>query len=511
MALMTDKKYLEQWREFQENISKATPIDLKETPIEKQKRIANLEKKGNEEKWFKYYFPNFYTSEPAPFHIAATRRVIYNPEWMEVRSWSRELSKSGRTMMEVLYLAMTGKKKNIILVSNNWNDAARLLLPYKSILEKNNRLKNDYGIQESVGGWEAGEFITRKGVAFRAVGAGQSPRGTRNDADRPDVILIDDIDTDEECRNPERIDYKVDWVQEALMGTRSVSNPMLIIICGNIIAKYCTITELGKLADVWEVINIRDASGQSTWPQKNTEAMIDRVLSKLKWSAQQKEYFNNPISKGDIFKELTFGKCPPLKSCDNVVIYADPSTSNKDRGNGKQASYKSVVVVGSKGLKRYVYKVFLEQTGNSNFVDWLFVTYVYIVINGVQSKKVYIENNSLQDPFYEQVILPLVRTKSNAFKVPLPITPDKRKKPDKFERIEGTLEPLNRLGNLIFNEAEEKNPHMVRMKDQMLGVSVKAKIMDGPDALEGACWIIQNTTGRSLEAYSFGAIESRRY
>ena len=502
------RKYLALWKQYRENTARATPIDLNESTTAKLKRIAALEKKPEE--WFKYYFPNFYTSEPAKFHKAATKRVLNNPEYYEVRSWSRELAKSARTMMEVLYLTLTGKKKNALLVSSTLSNAERLLLPYKAILEVNQRIINDYGEQQSLGNWESSEFITKKGVAFRALGAGQSPRGTRNDADRPDVILLDDIDTDEECRNPERIKAKVQWINEALYATRSISNPLLWIACGNIIAKYCAITEMGKVADTHEIINIRDKEGKSTW-SKNSEENIDRTLSKIPWSAQQKEYYNNPVSEGDIFKELTYGRVPKLETCDQVVAYADPATSNKDRRQSKQASYKCVLIVGSKGRKRYLYKVWLQQTSNAKFVDWLYEAYLYMREHKVDTKRILIENNSLQDPFYQQVLLPLIYQRGNDYGFTIPITEDKRKKSDKFFRIEGTLEPLNRLGNLIFNKKEIEEPNMVRLHDQMIGVSEKAKIMDGPDTLEGACWIIQNRAVQKNMSYKFQPINSRRY
>lgn len=509
MSKADQKKYLALWKQYKENTAKSTPVDLKETPAEKQHRMSVLEK--NDEAWFKYYFPNHYTSEPAPFHIAATRRVMNNPEWFEVRSWSRECSKTSRTRMEVLNLVLTGKKKNVLLVSNNYDNAERLLLPYKVQLEANNRIINDYGEQQSLGHWEAGEFITKLGAAFRALGAGQSPRGTNNDAIRPDTILIDDIDTDEECRNPDRIVAKVKWLFEALYATRSVSNPLLWIANGNIIAKLCCITEMAKQADKHDIVNIRDKDGVSTWPAKNTEEFIDRTLSKMPWSAQQKEYFNNPISEGDIFNVLIYDKAPLLRTCDQVVIYADPSTSNKDRGRNKQASHKSVVVLGSKGRKRYVYKCWVEQTSNAKFVDWLYESYLWVKEQKVDTMRVSIENNSLQNPHYEQVILPLIYQKAATYGFTLPITPDTRKKPDKFFRIEGTLEPLNRLGNLIFNIKEKENPHMIRMHDQMIGVSEKATVMDGPDALEGGCWLIQNREVSKTTTYKFGSINSRRY
>lgn len=504
-----DKKYYELWQQFRDNTRKATPIDLTETPIQKIERVALLEK--SPEKWFKYYFPNFYTSEPAPFHIKATKRILANPEWYEVRSWSRELSKTGRTMMEVLFLALTGKKKNVLMVSSTYDNAARLLLPYKSILEANNRIINDYGEQESLGNWESGEFITKKGVSFRALGSGQSPRGTRKDEVRPDCILIDDIDTDEECRNPQRIKEKVKWLEEALYGTRSISNPLLWIACGNIIAKYCAITEMAKVADVHEIINIRGKDGLSTWPTKNTEALIDRSLSKISWSAAQKEYYNNPISTGDVFQNIKFDKCPPLKSCDNVIVYADPSTSNKDRGVNKQASYKSVGVIGKKGSKYYCYKVWAKQTSNAKFVNYLYEAYDYLAKNDVDVKRVYIENNSLQAPHYEQVILPEIKKQGAELNLHLPVTGDARKKTDKFFRIEGTLEPLNRLGNLIFNITEKNDPDMKVMEDQMLSVSEKAKMMDAPDMLEGGVWILQNKTVQMEGGYSFGTINNRKF
>jgi hypothetical protein len=74
----------------------------------------------------------------------------------------------------------------------------------------------------------------------------------------------------------------------------------------------------------------------------------------------------------------------------------------------------------------------------------------------------------------------------------LGITPDDRKKPDKYFRIEGNLEPLNRLSMLILNEEEKNDPHMQRLESQFKSVSANSKTMDGPDAAEGAVHIIKN-------------------
>jgi len=511
MIKRSEKSYLELWDEFKANMGRSKPVDLNETPSQRKKRREKLE--ANPEEWNKYYLADFCTSEPATWQVAASRRIFKNPEWFEVRSWSRELAKSTRAMAEVLYLTLTGKKHNVLLVSNSYDNAERLLLPYKMQLELNPRIIADYGVQQSLGKWEAGEFTTKKGVSFRALGAGQSPRGTKNDAKRPDTIIIDDIDTDAECLNKKRIKKKVKWIFEALIPTRSVSEPLLLLVCGNIIAKYCCVTELAKKADKHEIINLEDKNGNSTWPQKNKPENIARIKQMTPWSAYQKEYCNNPTSEGDTFKEITYGKAPKISSCEIVLAYSDPSTSNKDKSQGasKGVSHKSVVVIGFKAMHFYVYWVRLDQTSNSKFVDWLFEAEIYMVEENVDPRRVYIENNSLQDPFYQQVIKPLITEKNKADGVHLPIIPDSRKKPDKFFRVEGTLEPLNRNGYLIFDEKIRGNPHMVRMEEQMLGVSEDAQVLDGPDALEGGVWIIKSRTAKKTTTHRVGKRQNMKF
>lgn len=485
-ASANDRYAQVQWEIFRDNLVKATPIDHNETHLNKLNRIAHLE--ANVEEWFTYYFPNYCYAEPALFQTKATKRILKNDTWYEVRAWSRELAKSTRTMMEVIYLSMTGAVKNILMVSSTKEAADDLLQPYMITLESNQRIINDYGKQQHIGNWETGRFTTKKGVSFRAIGAGQSPRGKKNEAARPDVILIDDIDTDEEVRNIDRINDKWKWIEEALIPTVSVSGKKRIIFNGNIIAKDCCITRAIKCADHVDIINIRDKNGKSSW-KKNSEENIDYILSKISYEAAQKEYFNNPINKGDVFKEITFKKIPPIKTCDAVLVYADPSTSNKDKSS---ASNKAVIILGRKYTIYYVYKIWLDTASNARFVDWLYAAYMYLKTAGVDTKKIYIENNSLQDPHYEQVLMPLIFAISKTTNEVLPITPDKRKKPDKYYRIEGTLEPLNRMGLLIFNINEKEDPHMERMQTQMLSVSQKSRTMDGPDCLEGGVWILQN-------------------
>lgn len=494
---INDKQAAIEWEKFRESIRKSTTVDLSESQAEKLKRIARLE--ADPQAWKQYYFPSFFKYPSPDFHIIASKRLHKNfkekKHWYDVRNWARGLAKSTTCLFDVLFLVMTGKLKNIILTSSTYDAAENFLTKYQVQLDSNHRLMADYGKQELPGSWAAGNFTTRKGVKFMALGARQSPRGNGNQEVRPDCIIVDDFDTDEECRNPDIIQQKWDWYEKALFFTVDISEPYLIIWNGNIIAEDCCVVRAAKAADYSEVINIRDENGVSVWPNKNSEADIDYQLSKVSWEAGQQELFNNPVRQGQVFKEMVFGKCPPLSSLDFVVIYADPATSNKDKPTQRsksQNSTKAVITEGYKDLKHHIYKAYVDTTTNANFVDWLYQSYVEAKNAGAKQIYVYMENNALQDPFYEQVLLPLIYEKGKEYGFILPITPDARQKPDKYFRIEGTLEPLNRLGLLILNEKEQSNPHMVRLEAQFKSVKPSSKTMDGPDAVEGAVHISKN-------------------
>ncbi|MDR1937300.1 MAG: hypothetical protein LBQ73_02215 [Tannerellaceae bacterium] len=478
------------WEEEYRALMTAATVDYTESESDKIKRVKHLE--TSDEDWFSYYFSEYASAPPAKFHKTATRRLMTHDRWFEVRAWSRELAKSTRSMMEIIKLSLTGKIKNVLLISNSQENAIRLLDPFRIAFESNGRLINDYGQQQNPGSWEAAEFTILAGCAFRAIGAGQSPRGTRSKSRRPDFILVDDIDTDEETRNPDRIQKKWEWIEQALIPTMSISNSYRILFNGNVIARDCCVTRAMKKANHTDIINIRDKNGMSSWPEKNSEEDIDCFLSMISTIAVQKEYYNNPISEGETFKEMTWGVVPPLNRFPFLVDYSDPAPSNNTKA--KANSYKSNFLIGILGGKVYVITGFLDKVTNAEFVDWFY--HIDNYVGGKTQVCNYIENNTLQDPFYEQVFIPLFAAARDKSGKIINITPDARKKPDKFARIEGNLEPLNRAGNLILNIAEQGNPHMQRLEEQFKMINPRLTApADGVDCVEGGFFIanVKNT------------------
>ncbi len=473
------------WQQHVDAAKNATTVNLNESLSDQKKRITRLE--ADPEEWFKYYFRKFASAEPAPFHLAATKRVISNPEHYEVRMWSRELAKSTRTMMETLYLCLVGhpmpnktrlRKRYTILISNNESNAVRLLMPYRAQLEFNQAIIHDYGDQVKIGSWEAAEFTTRKGAAFRALGAGQSPRGARNDEVRPDILLFDDIDTDQDCLNPEMIKKKWKWIEEAAIGTRSISAPTTIIFCGNRIATDCCVERATKYADYTHIVNIRDKHGKSTWAAKNTEAHIDRVLKQKSYSGAQKEYFNNPINEGSVFKKMHYKPARPLREYSMLVCYTDPSYKDT-------SDYKATVLIGKYKEEFHVIKAYLEQTTTAMLVEW---HYAIMELTAGCAVYYYMEEVFIQDIIKKDII-----DAGKQRGKPIPLQGDTRAKPDKYSRIESLLEPLNRNGQLYLNEKEKDNPGMQMLEQQFTAFAPGSRAHDdGPDAVEGGVYIIIN-------------------
>ena len=175
--------------------------------------------------------------------------------------------------------------------------------------------------------------------------------------------------------------------EQALYFTRSFSEPLLVIWCGNIIARDCCIARAGARARElagrnkplgnWDIINIRMvdirrpdpkrdfAEGVSVWPEKNTEAMIDEVLAQVSAASVQKECFNNPVVEGTYFKEITWGAVPPLNKFPFLISYGDPAPSNRTthrKGVKALGSFKSNVLLGILDGRLYVITAFLKAT-----------------------------------------------------------------------------------------------------------------------------------------------------
>lgn len=501
MATIAELKQMQlEWQEHCRQIQSITNTRslVRETAVEKERRIRRLQK--DYAAFCEYYFPHFLQQRDkvtgevvrivhnAPFHNAAALKVKNTPNLKAVFKWPRGHAKS--THMDIftpLWLMFQPKRliDFMVVVGKSEDSANRLLGDIQAELQYNKRIIADYGKQMSLGDWTEGEFTTKDGVHFLACGRGQSPRGLRKRESRPDYIVIDDLDDDELCRNPRRVREITDWVKEALFGALDVGRGRFIMV-GNLISKTSVLADICKTKGVHvSEVKAVDGEGNPTWREKWTKEEARAYAEFVGYRAWEKEMMHNPIIEGTVFKQewIKYAKRPAWLDFDELVLYIDPSWKSKKTNDTKAAKlwgkYKSQL---------WHLRAFVRKASVAELVRWCYDLYEWSLEKNIPIRFM------MEASFMQDIILDDFTIEGTQRGYQLPITGDKRKKPDKFQRVEA-ISPLWERGFVFYDISQKDDPDMQAGIAQTLafekGMSGND---DAPDADEGAIWQLQRTT-----------------
>lgn len=496
-------KAQERWKQHCETVQAATAVNINETEAQRLARIKRL--RSDYAAFVDYYFPHW-TVNPetgkntpcAPFHVEAANKILKNRNLKAAFQWHRGAAKSTNMDVFVPMWLMIQERREInvmVLVGKSEDNAKTLLGDIQAELQYNQRYIHDFGKQFNNGHWEDGEFVTRSEVAFFARGRGQSPRGLRYRSHRPDYVVIDDLDDDELVESPARVAKLFDWVRSALFGTLDGGRGRFIMV-GNLIAKNSVLAKWCGIKSVHVTrVNIYDNKGNISWAAKWTPQEVREIEDVAGYRAFQKEYMNNPIIEGAIFRNewIRWGKRPAWSKFSEIVLYIDPSFKGSTKND-----FKAAKLWGKAGTTLYHLRAFVRQSSVAEMVRWCYNLYEWTREQGI-SVRWYMEANFMQD-----TILDEFRREGELRGYQLPITGDKRKKPDKFQRIEA-ISPLWERGFVVYDETQRDDPDMLAGIDQTLAFEKGMRGHDdAPDADEGAIWILQRDTRAKSFNPSFG-------
>lgn len=490
-------------------VQNSTTINMAESAKDKLARIKKV--RADYAAFVAYYFPH-YTVNPetgkttpcADFHIKAANKVKKERNLKAVFKWHRGAAKSTHLDIFIpLWLkCQEVKQLNVmVLVGKSEDNANTLLADVQAELQFNRRYINDFGEQYNSGSWEEGEFVTKDGTAFFARGRGQSPRGLRYRSHRPDYIVIDDLDDDELCESPARVTRLTNWVKEALFGALDGGRGRFIMV-GNLIAKNSVLANIAATDGVHvSQVNIWDKNGNVSWAAKWTPEEVKDIERFQGYRSFQKEYMNNPITEGAVFRQdwIKWGKLPDLKKFEEIILYIDPSFKGTTKND-----YKAAKLWGKVASQLWHIKAFVRQCSVAEMVRWLYDLYEWSLEKGIAIKW-YMEANFMQD-----TILDEFRREGDLRGYQLPISGDKRKKPDKFQRVEA-ISPLWERGFVTYNEDEKNDPDMLAGIEQTLAFEKGMRGHDdAPDADEGAIWYLQKHTRTNSFTPSFGRLNNAK-
>lgn len=491
MTAEEKKEALAKWKEHNEKLFRYTLSRRPETEAERKKNIARALK--DYDYFCQRYLSHYCECGNAKFHNDAAKYVMSHPNMRAVFKWPRGHAKSVHLDVGIpLWLKFNGQLHVMVLVGKSEDNADALLGDLQAELQYNQYIIDDFGEQYNSGMWAEGEFVTKDNCAFFSRGRGQSPRGLRFREMRPDYIVVDDLDDDEMCRSEARVREMTKWVKEALFGCFGGKGGRFIMV-GNLISRNSVLQRIIDSKTVHtSSVNATDREGNPSWPERYTKEYLKGVEEFMGYRSYQKEYMNNPITEGAVFSELwiRYKRMLKLHLYDQIIVYVDPSWKNTGKND-----YKAAAMIGrpKKGLKtasaseRHIIRAFCRQCGLGEMVRWLYDLYESIPENAVIT--LYMEANFMQD-----MILDEFEREGEIRGYQLPITPDTRKKPDKFARMEA-MSPLWERGFVWYNEKYKDDNDMKTMIEQTLAVEQGSRAHDdGPDACEGAMYKLEKQT-----------------
>jgi predicted phage terminase large subunit-like protein len=473
-------KLFEQWKKQQEFVKQYSPKETLESKEDKEKRKSVA--LSDFQMFVKTYFGHLCKSRGkvipmSNFHIDAVKAVLNEPQHLFCFQWARAHAKS--TVLSLflpIYLSLIGKSKNLLLVSQSKDKAMDLLICIQAELQYNDLLIADFGDFKLQGSWEKSKFTTKLGWHCTAIGIGQDPRGAKESGNRPDFLICDDIDSSEACLSSKRLDKLFRWVREDLLGTVQPEDDYKLIMVGNRYMPDMVLTRFIELSKPYFTkVNIVDDDGNPSWPEKYSLETIEDIKKTFTNIPFRREFMNEPLIEGSIFKKewMKYKPILPLKDYELIITYFDPSYS-------ETGDYKAIVSVGYSNREYHILDIFLRKTTMINSVYYLFE-----VVKRFDAQKanymLFMESNFAQGDNFKPII-EKIESETNTM---LPIQYDESKKSDKIARIE-SMTPYFELGNVYWDVAQQEFPDWKLALDQLLTFSSESEHDDFCDALESA-------------------------
>lgn len=119
------------------------------------------------------------------------------------------------TFKDSIHAAVYAYKHYEIILSDSSEQAEGFLSFIRSELEENAVLREDFGdLTGRV--WKSSVILLSNGVKIEAIGSGKKIRGRRHKQWRPDLLVCDDLENDENVNTPDQRRKMKDWFNKAV-------------------------------------------------------------------------------------------------------------------------------------------------------------------------------------------------------------------------------------------------------------------------------------------------------
>lgn len=399
-----------------------------------------------------------------------------------------------------LYCLVAQKKRYALIVMDSIDQAYPMLEAIKVELEFNQRLRVDFPEIAGQGRvWQAATIITKANQKVQVAGSGKKLRGLRHGAYRPDLVVLDDIENDEQVRSPEQRDKLHDWLKKTVLPLGAAGDKLDVVYIGTIL-HYDSVLNRTLSSKAWKTAKfkalIRQPDDMSLWDKwedfylNEGEAVADAFYSKNKsamdkgavvsWAARpiltlmkirardghatfDSEYQNDPLSSDDAMfaNALTYWTELP-----GELVYfgaLDPSL-----GKAGASRDPSAILVG--GYHRETGKLYVIEAQVKKRLPDLIIEDVIRMQKQYHCQRWFVETVQFQEFLKDELV-----KRSAQRGIPVPATATKPNT-DKMLRIE-SLQPHMANGLILLHSSQATLISQLRHFP-------KADHDDGPDALE---------------------------
>lgn len=308
---------------------------------------------GGFEFFARTYFPHYTQRPPSALHrhLYADLPAMLCQDAAAGRAGHRKLKIAPRgsakstlvSQIFVMWCALLQHKRFIPIVMDTYEQAALMIEAIKVEIESNPRIAFDFPEFAGAGRrWREGEIVTRSEVMILAAGARQKLRGRRFGPHRPDLVILDDIENDENVLSPAYRDKLQGWVLKTVMKLGPPDGSMDLVIVGTVLHFDSVLVRLSKtpgfnvthvraverfpdrmdLWDHWQELYLNageddalafyaanhtdmDAGAIVNWPEVEPlyALMVERATSETAFMSEKQ---GEPISDSSPFRTISF-------------------------------------------------------------------------------------------------------------------------------------------------------------------------------------------------------------
>ena len=323
-----------------------------------------------------------------------------------------------------LYEILQGNNHRGIIISETADLAKHWVRSIKLELAENKSILAVYG-NVATGKWTEDHIICQRpdGHKFelRAKGRGAQIRGSR-----PDWVICDDLENDDEVRSSDQREKTLEWMDKALLNTLERDSGFGMI--GTVLHPLALLrTMLDRPDYITEIYRALTPDGQSIWPEKWPVEALEARRREIGDIAFNSEYMNEPIiSENPVFLkewlESYEQESESFKSLRRQGIYivtaVDPAITQRDEGD-----YTAIVTLGATFDPKPNVYVLEAKRGHWSLRDT--VREIFLTHERWKQSRTIIETVAYQQALFDEVVS--AQDNYRARIAPIEIKPDKDK------------------------------------------------------------------------------------